>query len=255
MHDKHKDQLPLLQARWSKWKAQDKTKHEVPRSVNYRGTQNKNNIGTTALERSVVYTTGDLKAFHSTNFTLGPDIILNTKKLYPQPTPNCGSSYGKVTGTVQFEVFFLYPTHPSGADCFTHCNPTQGSTQTLPVILWHAHRDPPAVPLSFHQNGWRHSGLLNLLILSTQVKKGKVHRSDSLHCNPTQSSSETLSIFSLQCFHRNGWTFRGVRNFNPFLSLSLVHWSGITNWAMRLRLFSSSVNSFFKSACAAIQWG
>ena len=50
--------------------------------VNYRATQNKNNIGTTALERSVVYTTGGgggLKAFHRTNFTLGPDIILNTK--------------------------------------------------------------------------------------------------------------------------------------------------------------------------------
>ena len=31
--------------------------HEAPRSVNYRATQNKNNIGTTALEQSVVYTT------------------------------------------------------------------------------------------------------------------------------------------------------------------------------------------------------
>ena len=29
---------------------QGKTKHEAPRSVNYRATQNKNNIGTTALE-------------------------------------------------------------------------------------------------------------------------------------------------------------------------------------------------------------
>ena len=38
-------------------KAQDKTKHEAPRSVNNTATQNKNNIGTTALERSVVYTT------------------------------------------------------------------------------------------------------------------------------------------------------------------------------------------------------
>ena len=36
-------------------KEQGKTKHEAPRSVNYRATQNKNNIGTTALERSVVY--------------------------------------------------------------------------------------------------------------------------------------------------------------------------------------------------------
>ena len=60
------------------------TKHEAPRSVNYRATQNKNNIGTTALERSVVYITGGggwqgLKAFHCTNFILGLDIILNTK--------------------------------------------------------------------------------------------------------------------------------------------------------------------------------
>ena len=64
-------------------KEQGKTKHEAPRSVNYRATQNKNNSGTTALERSVVYTTGGgggrLKAFHCTNFTLGADIILNTK--------------------------------------------------------------------------------------------------------------------------------------------------------------------------------
>ena len=37
-------------------KEQAKTKHEALRSVNYRATQNKNNIGTTALERSVVYT-------------------------------------------------------------------------------------------------------------------------------------------------------------------------------------------------------
>ena len=64
-------------------KEQGNTKHEVPRSVNYRATQNKNN---TALERSVVYTTGGggsgggVKAFHCTNSTLGPDIIFNTIK-------------------------------------------------------------------------------------------------------------------------------------------------------------------------------
>ena len=64
MHDKHKDQLPLPQARWSPSKVikmlkgqkkyidkeQGKTKHEALRNVNYRATQNKNNIGTTALE-------------------------------------------------------------------------------------------------------------------------------------------------------------------------------------------------------------
>ena len=65
-------------------KERGKTKYEVPRSVNYRAIQNKNNIGTTALERSVIYTTvgaggGGLKVFHCTNFTLCPDIFLNTK--------------------------------------------------------------------------------------------------------------------------------------------------------------------------------
>ena len=44
-----------------KVKEQGKTKHEAPRSVNYRANQNKNNIGTTALERSEVYTTGGFK--------------------------------------------------------------------------------------------------------------------------------------------------------------------------------------------------
>ena len=42
-------------------KEQSKTKHEAPRSVTYRATQNKNNIGTTALERTVVYTTEGFK--------------------------------------------------------------------------------------------------------------------------------------------------------------------------------------------------
>ena len=37
-------------------KQQGKTKHEAPHNVNYRAIQNKKNIGTTALERSVVYT-------------------------------------------------------------------------------------------------------------------------------------------------------------------------------------------------------
>ena len=59
------------------------------------------------------------------------------------------------------------------------------------------------------------------LILSTQFKQDKVHRSDSPHCNPTQSSSETLPVFSLQCFQRNGWNHSGLRNFNPFRSVLL----------------------------------
>ena len=36
-------------------KEQGKTKHEAPRSVNCKATQNKNNIETTALERTVVW--------------------------------------------------------------------------------------------------------------------------------------------------------------------------------------------------------
>ena len=39
-------------------KVQGKTKHEASRSANHRATQNKNNFGTTALERSVVYIAG-----------------------------------------------------------------------------------------------------------------------------------------------------------------------------------------------------
>ena len=35
-------------------KEKDKTKHEAPRSVNYRATQNKSNIATTTLERPAV---------------------------------------------------------------------------------------------------------------------------------------------------------------------------------------------------------
>ena len=61
-------------------KEQGNTKHEAPRSVNYRTVSS---IHYDALERSVVYITGGggggLKAFHCTSFTLGPDIILNTK--------------------------------------------------------------------------------------------------------------------------------------------------------------------------------
>ena len=41
-------------------KEQGKAKHEMLRSVINRATQNKNNIGT-ALEQSVVYTTGGFK--------------------------------------------------------------------------------------------------------------------------------------------------------------------------------------------------
>ena len=61
-----------------------KTKHEASRNVNYRAAQNKNNIGTTALERSVVYTGGGggagvagFKGLLLYKLHPGPDIILN----------------------------------------------------------------------------------------------------------------------------------------------------------------------------------
>ena len=59
-------------------KQQDKTKHEAPLSVNHRATQNKNNIGTTALEWSAVYTTGGGGGRGGKDLSLY-NIILNTK--------------------------------------------------------------------------------------------------------------------------------------------------------------------------------
>ena len=88
------------------------------------------------------------------------------------------------------------------------------------VILWHAHCDPPAIPLCFHPDGWNHSGY-KTLTLFTQFKQDKVHMGDSPHCSPTQSSSETLPVFSVRCFHRNRWNHSGLRNFNPFHSVLL----------------------------------
>ena len=63
MYEKHTDQLlssPSEEITMLKGKTKyedkelEKTlKHEVPRSINHKATQNKNNIGTSALERSV----------------------------------------------------------------------------------------------------------------------------------------------------------------------------------------------------------
>ena len=67
MYDKHTDQLlpsPSEEITMLKGKTKhedkehEKTlKHEAPRSISHKATQNKNNIGTTALERSVAWTT------------------------------------------------------------------------------------------------------------------------------------------------------------------------------------------------------
>ena len=58
-------------------KEQGKTKHEAPRSVKYSASQNKNTMGTTALERSVVYTTGGVCV------CVGGGKCLSLYKLYP----------------------------------------------------------------------------------------------------------------------------------------------------------------------------
>ena len=70
-------------------KEQDKGKHEAPRSVNYRAIQNENKIGTTALERSVICTTGGFKR-------LSLYKILNTKKIHKK----LGSHNGFITQSV-----------------------------------------------------------------------------------------------------------------------------------------------------------
>ena len=73
MHENHIDQLSRPQARGSQCetvlkkhedKEQSKTQHEMLCSKNHKATQNKNYIRTTALERSVVSTTGGLKHFY-----------------------------------------------------------------------------------------------------------------------------------------------------------------------------------------------
>ena len=79
MDDKHKDQVNKMLEGQKKHKVKEQGQDQS--SVNYRATQNKNIIGTTAVERSIVYTTGGGggKALYCTKFTLGPLIILNTK--------------------------------------------------------------------------------------------------------------------------------------------------------------------------------
>ena len=57
-----------------------KTYNKSPRRINQKATKSKTNTGTTALERSVEQTTGGFKALlQLTNFTLGPDVTLNTE--------------------------------------------------------------------------------------------------------------------------------------------------------------------------------
>ena len=128
---------------------------------------------------------------------------------------------------VQLEVvFFSIPPIPLGQTVLPTAIPLKAPLKHYlwfydmhTVILLQSQRVSSSTQMGGVTVGYK------TLILSTQVKpgkmQGKVHRSDSPHCNPTQSSSETLPVFSLQCFHQNGWTPSGVRNFNPFLSVLL----------------------------------
>ena len=57
-----------------------KTYNKSPRRINHKATKSKTNTGTTAFERSVEQTTGGVKALlQLANFTLGPDVTLNTE--------------------------------------------------------------------------------------------------------------------------------------------------------------------------------
>ena len=91
-------------------KAQGKTKHEAPRSVNYRATQNKNTIGTTALERSVAYTTG-LKAFHCINFTFCEGKVGTYSRINEYLTiydnPRSRSFFDLCSRSLRFNIFKL----------------------------------------------------------------------------------------------------------------------------------------------------
>ena len=73
------------------------------------------------------------------------------------------------------------------------------------------------------------TGGYKILILSTQVKQGKVHR---ILITPLQSHSKLhwkIPVFSLQCLHWNGWNHRGVNFFNPSTQFHYpLGWEG--NW-------------------------
>ena len=78
------------------------------------------------------------------------------------------------------------------------------------------------IPLQSHCVSTQMGGITvgyETLILSTQVKQGKYI--GVIHPTAIPLKSETWPVFSLQCFHRNGWAPSGIRNFNPFFSVLL----------------------------------
>ena len=109
---------------------------------------------------------------------------------------------------IQYSLRGFSISHPSQwADLFAPCNPTQGFTQTLPVILWYS------TCVSTQIGGI--TGGYKILIPSTQVKQGQVHR---ILITPLQSHSSSTEKYL--CFHcsvstKMGGITRGLKFFNP----------------------------------------
>ena len=108
---------------------------------------------------------------------------------------------------------FQFPNHPSGQAYLPPAIPLKAQLKHY-LQFYDIHPDPPATPcVSTHLGGI--TGGYKILILSSQVKQGKVY---SILITPLQSHSKLhwkIPVFSLQCFLWNGWNHRGVKKFNP----------------------------------------
>ena len=124
--------------------------------------------------------------------------------------------------TVQLKGVFNFPPIPVGrliCPLQSHSRLHSNITCNFMIsTLW-----SPCVSTQMVEGGY------TIFILSTQVKQGKVHR---ILITPLQSHSKLhwkIPVFSLQCFHRNGWNHRGVNFFNPSTQFYyLLGWEG--NW-------------------------
>ena len=131
--------------------------------------------------------------------------------------PGCSS-------TVQL-VFFLFNSHPSQwgglfyplqSRSGLHSNITCNFITCTP---WSPY-NPTVFPPKWVESQWGIK-LQSFPLGSSKTKYLVIHPTLKLHRN--------LTVFSLQCFHRNGWNHSGVRNFNPFCSFCYqLGWVG--NW-------------------------
>ena len=137
--------------------------------------------------------------------------------------------------TVQLEGFFNFPPIPVGrliCPLQSHSRLHLHITCNFMIFtLW-----PPCNPPCVSTQMGGITGGYKILILSTQVKQGKVHR---ILITPLQSHSKLhwkIPVFSLQSFHRNGWNHRGVIFFNP--STQFYYLLGLEgNWEKTLELY------------------